>query len=300
MPNKHVSFHIGVHAYDPTVYQAKDLLSASDDARAMYNLADRLGFTPLDLKPRGQWDGTQPKTPPNVKIDQAAKYDDVVKLFNDAAALLKDEGDRCFITFSGHGTQFEKDLPTNGDGKFNEAVCVFDFPLIDDVIVGLLGAFNKGVDVFLMLDCCHAGPTSDKKVGHLLEGNKVALLPLGAPPKQSSKFGIPKVAPKPTAPPPLRATQLFAEFKGFDRSTLTANVAAFLACRDTENTFDGKNPGDLSIFTRKFLDAVGDGTKSIRAVGQAVELPDPAITVCHPRFQHSEDETFLDRLMKKS
>lgn len=298
MPNEHVSFHIGVRAYDPTVYHANDLLSAADDARAMYNLADRLGFTPLDLIPRGQWDGTQAKTPPNVKIDQAAKYDDVVKLFDDAAALLK-EGDRCFITFSGHGTQFEKDPPTDGEGEFNEAVCVFDFPLIDDVIAGLLGAFNKGVDVLLMLDCCHAGPTSNN-VSHVLEGNKVALLPAGAPPKRSSKYGIPKVAPKPTAPPPAKPTQLFAKFKGFDRTTLKANTAVFMACRDTENTFDGKNPGNLSIFTKKFLKAVGDGTKSIRDVGQAVELPDPAIPVCHPRFQHSGDETILDRPMKKS
>jgi hypothetical protein len=298
MANNRVSFHIGIHTYDPTVYkEAPDLTSARDDAREMYNLAGTLGYTTLDLAPWQAWDGIS-KAPSNVLIDDAAKYEPVVALFKQAAALLKGEGDKCLITFSGHGTQLEKDPPVDDDdpeGKFHEAACLFDFPLVDDVIVGLLSGFKKGVEVFVVLDCCHSGATSNK-VGDMLLDD-ILLAPLLSAAKPRSPYGIPKVATKPFVPPPLLPSQLLAAFKGFDRALLTANVAIFEACGDTESTFDGKKPGDLSVYTKKFIDAVGDGSVSALAVSTAIEAAKPKIDNCHPRFQHTPDETFLGKAM---
>jgi len=295
MPNKRVSFHVGVKVYDPQVYhEAPDLLSSADDARQMYNLAGALGYTGFDLKPRGKWQGAD-AAPPEVLIDQAAKYADVVGLFDDAAALLQDEGDACFITFSGHGTQFKKDPPLpDPEGKFNEAVCVFDFPLVDDVIVGLLGAFKKGVDVFIVLDCCHAGATSLHK-GAILQDDKIALLPVMLPKQQPPQHGT-KEAAAPLDPPPPLHNELFEKFKGFDRTKIAANVAAFEACRDNKSTFDGKNPGELSLYTAKFVNAIGDGSTTVADVAAAIQaMPDEED--CEPQFQHTQDVTFLNKPM---
>jgi hypothetical protein len=294
MATKSVSFHIGIGTYDPNVFlAASKLLSAADDARAMYNLATTLGYRALDLVSRDIWDGKVPR-PPNVLIDEDAKYTRAVNLFRQSAALLQDEGDRCLITFSGHGTQFKK-LPgvVNGDGEFNEAACLFDFPLVDDVICGLLGDFKKGVDVFLMLDCCHSGSTSEA----ILEDNKI-LLELVDSHKQPSTLGKAKVAAMPSVAPPQIPAELMAKFKGFDRGTLRANIAIFEACQDTETTFDGKNPGNLSVYTQKFVNAVGDGVNSVRAVADAIAVGKPTIANCNPRFQHTKNDAFLSKPMK--
>ena len=88
-----------------------------------------------------------------------------------------------------------------------------------------------------------------------------------------------------------------AKFKGFDRAKIAANVAAFEACRDNESTFDGKNPGDLSVYTKKFVGAVGDGMKTVRDVVSAIDAM-PEIENCHPQFQHTIDETFLGKRIK--
>jgi hypothetical protein len=293
--NKKISFHIGLRTYDPIAYHtAAPLISAADDARAMYNLADRLGYTPLDLKPRGQWDGIA-AAPPNVLIDKAAKYDAVAGCFQKTATLLNNEGDKCLITFSGHGTQFANNDPMpNDDGPFDEAICVYDYALLDDVLYGLLEGFAKGVDVVLVLDSCHSGATSPNP-GAIVEGKKIVppnaflLTRLAA----ASSFGIAKVTRKPvTAPPPL-AVRLQQQFNDFNRLALNANVAAFEACGDDQNTFDGKNPGDLSVYTKKFVAAANAGITAIGALAAAIAAAEPHIDNCTPRLQRAGEESFL-------
>src|SRR4051812_12035195 len=152
MATKRVSFHVGVRTYDATAFPtAAPLQSPADDVRAMYNLANDLGYTPLDLVSRGSWIGAAPQ-PPNVLTDTAATYSSVVGLFRSAAALLQNNGDSCFITFSGHGTQFSNnEVHPTPDGLLDEAVCLHDYTLLDDVLYGLLAGFANDVNVLLVL-----------------------------------------------------------------------------------------------------------------------------------------------------
>jgi len=292
--NRRISFHVGVKAYDPAYKEAKTLLSAADDAREMYNLARDLGYTGLDLKPADPWDGISP-APANVLIDKDANYNAVVDLFRNAATLLKGEGDSCFITFSGHGTQLEIE-PVAPPEDLNEAVCLFDFPMIDDVICGMLGGFRKGVDVILVLDCCHAGATSPLETA-ILE-NLVVPPQLILEENTESPFGIAKVGGKPPDAPPPLATELQAKFKSFNRLLLDANIAVFEACHDDQKTFDGKKVGDLSVYSRKFIDAVRKGATKIGDIENAIEAADPPIENCNPRLQRVGTDAFFKTSLK--
>ena len=294
--NKKISLHIGVGRYDPTTYPtAAKLISPALDARAMYNRADRLGYTPFDLTSRGQWNGSAP-APPNVLIDKKATYETVVGAFQDAAELLTNEGDKCLITFSGHGTQFANNDPMpNDEGPEDEALCLYDYALLDDVLYGLLEGFAKGVDVTLVLDCCHAGASSTD-AGAILLGRKLALANrfLLSKLNATSPFGIAKVTRKPTIPAPPLAVELQKQFNDFNRLRLDANVAVFEACGDRQNTFDGKNPGDLSVYTTKFVAAVDRGITSVGALDAAITAATPHIVNCTPRLQRAGDDVFLN------
>lgn len=302
MAAKRISFHVGVGTYDPHVYPtALPLLSAAFDARSMFNTALDLGYTPFDLKPAVAWDGTPP-APPNVFIDSAAKYDAVIDAFEQAADML-DDGDSCLISFSSHGTQFKNNAPQpTPDGPLNEAVCLFDYTLLDDVIYGLLGGFKKGVDVILMLDCCRAGATSPD-IGALLEAplppslaarQKTQLPSFLAARQTAPQFGKAKVIRPPnTSAAPQRAIDLQAKFKETNRLALSANVAAFEACGDKEDTFDGIDKNRASLYTFKFIEAVKSGAKSIGELANAIAQAQPQVPKCTPRFQRVGEDAFL-------
>lgn len=303
MTAKSVSFHVGVGSFDATVYpKVTRLKSAALDARSMFNLARGLGYTPLDLQPRDLWDGSDP-APPNVLIDGAATYETVVGLFQQTAALLKDEGDRCFITISSHGTQFlnEEEGP-NLDGNRDEAVCLHDYTLLDDVLYGLLSTFEKGVNVFVVLDCCHAGATSSD-VGAIVENFKtntvnaffslVEKTPLSFVAKGRLLLGAPKVARKPVKSPPPLAVALQKQFPDFGKPNLRANVAVFQACGADEQTFDGAKDGDLSVYTRKFVDSAKNSEMTLGQLVDAIKAATPTITDCTPRFQRTGGDDFL-------
>jgi hypothetical protein len=298
--NKRVSFHIGVGTYDPIAYPtATPLISAAEDARAMYNLADNLGYTPLDLKPRGPWSGAA-AAPPNVLIDKAAKYETVVGCFQKAAKVLNNEGDKCLITFSGHGTQFaNNDAMPNPDGLLDEALCLFDYTLLDDVLYGLLEGFAKSVDVVLVLDSCHSGATSPDP-GAIVAGKRTVVTNAFVRSRlaAASPFGIAKVTKKPVTPAPPLVVKLQQQFNDFNRLKLNANVAAFEACGDNQNTFDGKKPGDLSVYTTKFLAAAHAGITSIGELADAIAAADPCIENCTPRLQRAGQEAFLNTMLR--
>lgn len=62
-------------------------------------------------------------------------------------------GDKIIIHYSGHGTYV---ADTNGDeiDGYDEALYLYDGPLIDDRINTLLKRIKSGVDVGLIMDCC--------------------------------------------------------------------------------------------------------------------------------------------------
>jgi hypothetical protein len=296
MASTNVSFHIAVGSFRSAVYpgDTEELPSAARDAREMYNIATDLGYTGLDRKPRKPWDGSAPR-PPEVLLDRAASYRAVVDLFESAAKAASAAGDRCFITFSSHGTQLKNvEEGVNFDGRFDEAVCLDDYPLRDDVLHGLLSKFEPGVNVTVVLDCCHSGANSTREgtvvehlKDHLLEASfsPVERTPLSAMVKRS-RFGIVKASEEPVTGAPPLAVELQIKFRDFGQPQLRANVAVFQACGANEKTFGGANAAQLSIYTGKFSDAI----KSATTLGElltAIAAAKPDIPDCTPRFRRT-------------
>lgn len=294
---KRVSFHVGVGTYDPNSYPtALPLVSPPSDVRAMYGLAKSFGYTSVDLQPLAKWDGTS-AAPANVRLDGAATYAEVVDFFTESAKLLQ-AGDRCFITFSCHGVQIEDLQVPSPDGLLDEGVCLFDFIMTDDVVTGLLRAFKKDVNVLLVLDCCHAGATSiaGGVVNHIKDFaiDLVSFFTRKRPPA----YGIAKRAEKPASMPPPIALKLQEQFKDAKSLPMDANVVVFQACEDDQLTYDGKGAADLSVYTRKFVDAAGAGDLTIAAVLHAIATALPKIPNCTPDYRSNGDAAFLDTLLK--
>lgn len=297
---KRVSFHIGLNRYDSDAYLgAAKLLSPRVDAQAMYDLARAWGYTLLDLKPAAEWDGSDP-APANVRLDEKATFEEVTILFDKAAAMLA-AGDRCFITFSCHGVQVADTASSAVDGGNDESICLFDCVMTDDVLTGLLLKFEEKVNVILVLDCCHAGASTDTGVLKSLKtvlGQWVSFANKDLATKERPAFGKAKAARKPVKTPPALAVYLEEKFKNAKQEAMRANVAVFQACHDFEITYDGKNKGDLSVYTRKFVDAAADGDKSIAAVRDAIKDAEPKIAGTNPDFRPKTDEPFLTTTLK--
>lgn len=295
---KRISFHVGLNTFDSTAFPtAVPLKSSAADAREMFNLACDFGFTPFDGLPRQHWSGTG-AAPPNVLINQAATYETVVARFREAVALLQTGGD-CLITFSSHGAQ----IPNVGDdqvqeGLFDEAVCLYNWSLLDDVLYGLLEEFSKDVNVFLVLDCCYAGTTSPNP-GDVLDRVKMKVAGGLTSFVRRSLFstGLPKVQAKPVGAPPALAVELETEFKDSKRTPLQAGLAVFAACGTAENTFDGENDGDLSVYTEKFVDAAHNGSRTVGELATAIANARP-IPNCTPQFRRHPNDDFLKTPLK--
>ena len=101
-----------------------------------------------------------------VLINEAATYDNIIKHFGQAHLLKAEEGDLVFIQYSGHGAregaapEFAKYAP---EGKQETWVCYDSrlpghYDLADKELAVLIERIsNKGAEVILLFDCCHAG-----------------------------------------------------------------------------------------------------------------------------------------------
>ena len=65
-------------------------------------------------------------------------------------------GDVIYIHYSGHGT-FVKDRNGDEEDNYDEALYLYDWPLIDDDLNHALRATPTGVNVVLLLDSCYSG-----------------------------------------------------------------------------------------------------------------------------------------------
>jgi hypothetical protein len=265
---KHISFHLGIGTYDPTLYPtASHLISPPDDARSMAALAATLGYTAT-----------------RTLIDGAVTYEAVVDLFINAAAALMDGGGSCLITFSGHGTEFK-----HPHVKPRQAACLADAAMSNDAVAGLLAEFPKDSTVLFVKDCCHAA----SKDGIV----PPALMMFG----ERILFGKPKMTDNPTEEPSNVAKELETQFANFDRSLIKAKVAAFQACRHDQRTFDGAEPGKLGVYTQKFIDAVMSGAKTIGDLKAAIPTLAPKIDDCDPQFADlPNDDSVLGESLHKN
>lgn len=134
-----VSVHVGVDRVDTLHYGAPMTLpSCENDAKAMFALAEALGYDALVL------------------ANEQATTGNFVAFMRSAADSLF-SGDCLLVTFSGHGGQLPNTSSDDEPDLSDETMCFYDRMLIDDEFYALLANLRAGVRVHIVLDSCHSG-----------------------------------------------------------------------------------------------------------------------------------------------
>lgn len=127
----------------------------------------------------------------DVKEKLDSLYPDfVTKIFTDSNATIStfeyelakeveklQAGDVLLIHYSGHGTYVTDKNGDEQDG-YDEALYLYDGPLIDDDIRGMLEGIPEGATVILIFDCCYSG-TITRSVALKKEKNRFYPSPVG-------------------------------------------------------------------------------------------------------------------------
>lgn len=136
------SLHIGINRVDESVYHSKydTLTTPENDANYYHSLASSKGYVAELLR------------------SQEAKADDFINRLK-SYALDMIEGDRLFISYSGHGTRVP-DLDGDEESGKDQAMVFYDRLLIDDELKKCWSRFNSGVKIFMLTDSCYNGTVS--------------------------------------------------------------------------------------------------------------------------------------------
>jgi hypothetical protein len=134
-----ISLHIGLNRIDTSMYPPgiPVLSGCVNDAKDMKAIAERNGYAASTL------------------FDLEATADAVTARIRDAADRLRD-GDIFFLTYSGHGGQFDDPTGEEADGR-DETWVLADRQVLDDELAALWTRFRAGVRIFVLSDSCHSG-----------------------------------------------------------------------------------------------------------------------------------------------
>lgn len=85
-----------------------------------------------------------------------------------------EEGDVCFVHYSGHGGRLRDDSGDEEDG-YDETLVPVDYAdvgqiLDDDIFATLVGAMPAGVTLTCLMDCCHSGTVLDLPYQFIADG----------------------------------------------------------------------------------------------------------------------------------
>lgn len=187
------STSVGLNGVSPAAYNgwSGDLLACDSDATGNAAVFATLGYTSKAIFDSGS--------------TLAA-----IRALMTAAAATTGPGDWFVMTYSGHGGQAES-WAFNG---YQETLCLYDGQMPDSELHNLLTAFQPGVNVVIILDCCHSGGMD--KAGPPI--NRVRVAPL--------------FVTRQSLPPPLERS-----------GSIAANVAFMTACRSDELAEDGQTNG---------------------------------------------------------
>jgi metacaspase-1 len=143
---------IGVGRVDPALYHGDPFptLCAEADAAAMGALAKAQGFDVRLLTTSGQ--GAEPAPDWRGEPD----YHTFKREMDDAAEHLR-AGDTFLLTFAGHGTVVRQ----SGTGGVDEAWCLGDCVIVDNLLYHFLTQFKPHVRVWVISDSCHSGTMVD-------------------------------------------------------------------------------------------------------------------------------------------
>lgn len=125
---------VGINNYSGT---ANNLNGCVNDANDWANLLESFGFQTSTI------------------LDEQATMENLLNAFSNLINNAS-EGDVVVFTYSGHGTTV---LDTSGDepDSYDEALFVFDGPIIDDKFRVILDNANKGAQIIIISDSCFSG-----------------------------------------------------------------------------------------------------------------------------------------------
>lgn len=205
-----LSLHIGLSGVNSGVYGSKmPLMGCVNDAISMAEIA-RQGGT----------------TDPVILLNNECTYEKITTKIKRASGLLK-AGDMFTLTYSGHGGQRRVVRSPNEPDGLNETWCLYDGPIVDDIIADWWKLFVKGVRILVISDSCHSGTVTDFR-GPM---SSFEILPLR-----------------------LRGTTGSVMIKPTE--TIKASVLLLSGCQDDQVSIDG---APNSAFTRELLEVWNNG-----------------------------------------
>jgi len=286
--NRGVSLHVGVRQYKPRYADAANLKSCHNDARAMLEFAQKLGYESLGDRS-------------NLLLDPSATVPAVLDYIEDATRILK-RGDAFFLTFSGHGSQL-KDTPADLEALIerdglDEVFCLYDDPLVDDIVYGYLAKFRLGVRVFAVIDSCNSGSRAElfrskqrklHTLDPLIQNEQSDPPPSANGPASGTKKTIrreivQRMLDDPDDFPNDFISDLREKYSDSCRTELKALVAIYTACQSDQTTPDGEENG-FGLFTQKFLDT-WTGNQSCYQLDRALKQAAPVHGDVVPDFKY--------------
>jgi len=139
-------------------------------------------------------------------------------------------GDVLLVHYSGHGT-YVNDLSGDENDGYDEALYLYDGPLIDDDIRDILEGIPDGATVVLLFDCCYSGTISRSAVPKI-EKNRFFPFPT------TGKKGTPTIVRKLAKSDDMR----WITFSGSGEHQTSADAY-----------IDGKYNGAFTYFFLKYL-----------------------------------------------
>ncbi|MCB5183033.1 caspase family protein [Streptomyces antimicrobicus] len=238
---KGLSLHIGLNSVDPDRYDGWNgrLVACENDARDMAAIARANGFSDTLILTR---DGT---------------VDNITAQLREAAGQLK-SGDILLFTYSGHGGQMP-DLTGDADvetDRKDETLVFFDRQFLDDELYKEFQAFDQGVRIVAVLDCCHSG-TSIESVQELLSPQALETQFGSSAPQQVEAAA--RVMPMDKQEQILERDRAFFEDlqRGLKKGNgKPADAVLIGACQDNQLASDGSVNG---LFTEKLLKVWDNG-----------------------------------------
>ena len=189
---KKFSLHLGLNRVSPEAYNGwPGLLNACEN--------DAVG---LSSEAAGMEFSASLKFNENATLENVRR--EIIGLTNEAEA-----GDFVVISYSGHGGQQYSFGEADG---YDETLCLYDGQMLDDEFAGLLALFKPGVNVVVILDCCHSGGMDRSAF---------------RPAKRVAPSTVWKQRLAPRSP----------------RAKIAASVALFCACQEGETASDGDKFG---------------------------------------------------------
>lgn len=258
---------VGINAYPNPAHRLRGCLNDIRQLRAV--LVDRFAFDPSA--------GLRVLSDSRATI--AAVRDGIGWLVAGATA-----GDVLVLHFSGHGSQVrDHDGDERTDG-LDETICPYDFdgndPFTDDDLHALVKNVPEGVNLTVILDCCHAGTgLRDPAAGHARFLRKP--WPVGAAVKGLDEPASRAPVRASTVPPLDSARPVSLEARGarrlhrFGERAAAAGALLVAACRadqvSADAYLDGAYHGALTFyFCRALAESGHPATCSslVRRVGQ--------------------------------